>query len=85
MMYTGYARLKSDASEIRLEELRQQLQRLNCTVRIDPEAERLEFELCNDDAMWATTGQLTLLLMTYNDVITLQRQTRAVDPNTLQA
>ena len=84
-MYTGYARLKSDASEVRLDELRRQLQKLNCTVHIDSEGERLRFELCNDDAMWATTGRLTLLLMNYNDVITLQRQTRAVDPNTLQA
>jgi hypothetical protein len=69
MAYTGYVQLKPDANLLRLQELSLQLQNLNCQVHVDESRRQLTFELNDDDALWLTTGQITLLLLTYNDIV----------------
>lgn len=69
MAYTGYVQLKPDANLPRLQELSLQLENLNCLVHVDESRRQLTFELNDDDALWLTTGQITLLLLTYNDIV----------------
>lgn len=70
MVYRGYAQLSPGAPEGRLQELSRQLERQGCAVRIDRERAQLEFELGDDEGMWLKTGQLTLLLWRFHDVLT---------------
>lgn len=70
MTYSGYAILKPAASEMRLGELRGRLEQLNCEVTSSKE--RLEFRLRDDDGLWLTTGQLTLLFIHFKDIVGAQ-------------
>lgn len=72
MTYTGYATLKPEASELRLAELSQRLERLNCSVHISQDQSKLEFELLDDESLWLTTGQLTLLFLNFKDIVSQQ-------------
>lgn len=69
MAYTGYVQLKPDADLPRLKQLSDELEQLNCQVHLDAARRQLTFELDDDDALWLTTGQITLLLLVYNDVV----------------
>ena len=85
MTYAGYATLKPEASDLRLAELSRQLKRLNCHVHIDPERSKLEFQLCDGDDMWQTTGELTLLFIRFQDIVGAQRHGYEETPLGLQA
>lgn len=79
MLYEYQATLHPGASETRLRLLVRRLQAAQCEVQLDREAATLRMRLRDNEDVWMQTALVTMLLLSYNDVVGWAGRSRQVE------
>lgn len=83
MLYEYQATVHTGASERRLRMLVRRLQAAQCEVQFDREAATLRMRLRDSEDVWMQTALVTMLLLSYNDVVSWAGRSQRVEERPL--